>query len=513
MAPKSKQGTKQTKRRNPRILIVTPEITYLPAGMGNMANHMTAKAGGLADVSASLVSALFNEGADVHVALPHYRKMFHVDVGNLIDKELMVYKAVLPETRIHLAQDRLFYYRDTVYSSYSEDNPKLALAFQREIINNIIPTVRPDLIHCNDWMTGLIPAAARRLGIPCLFTVHNIHTQEVTLERIENTGIDAAEFWQNLYFMRQPYNYEETRSTNKVDLLASGIFASHYINTVSPTFLKEIVDGWHDFVPPQIRSEIQSKYWAGCAEGILNAPDAVNHPTVDPHIPVKYNAENHREGKLAAKRILQERLFLDRDDDAPIFFWPSRLDPVQKGCQLLADILYRKVSQYWDKKLQIVVIANGSDQRVLSDIVNFHDIHNRVAVVNFSEELSCIGFAASDFILMPSLFEPCGLPQMTGVLYGTLPIVHNTGGLHDTVEHLNSYASTGNGFVFDNYDSNALSWGMDEAMRFWELPVEKREQEITRIMREGNSRFTHEVCAQAYMDMYEKMLQRPLLEY
>ena len=220
MAPKSKQGTKQTKRRNPRILIVTPEITYLPAGMGNMDNHMTAKAGGLADVSASLVSALFNEGADVHVALPHYRKMFHVDVGNLIDKELMVYKAVLPETRIHLAQDRLFYYRDTVYSSYSEDNPKLALAFQREIINNIIPTVRPDLIHCNDWMTGLIPAAARRLGIPCLFTVHNIHTQEVTLERIENTGIDAAEFWQNLYFMRQPYNYEETRSTNKVDLLA-----------------------------------------------------------------------------------------------------------------------------------------------------------------------------------------------------------------------------------------------------------------------------------------------------
>jgi glycogen synthase len=114
---------------------------------------------------------------------------------------------------------------------------------------------------------------------------------------------------------------------------------------------------------------------------------------------------------------------------------------------------------------------------------------------------------------MPSLFEPCGLPQMTGVLYGTLPIVHNTGGLHDTVEHFNSYASTGNGFVFDNYDSNALSWGMDEAMNFWNLPKEKREQEITRIMREGNARFTHEVCAEAYIDMYEKMLQRPLLEY
>jgi len=132
---------------SPRILVVTPEITYLPAGMGNMANQMSAKAGGLADVSASLVGALFAQGADVHVALPHYRRMFHVDVGQLIDNELRVYKARLPDTRIHLAEDRVFYYRDTVYSSYDEDNPKLALAFQREVINNILGQVRPDLVH------------------------------------------------------------------------------------------------------------------------------------------------------------------------------------------------------------------------------------------------------------------------------------------------------------------------------------------------------------------------------
>lgn len=505
------QKTKKSLVRNPRILIVTPEITYLPNGMGNMANKMTAKAGGLADVSASLVSALFSLGADVHVALPHYRKMFHVDVGNLIDHELMVYKSVLPDSRIHLAQDRVFYYRDTVYSSYSEDNPKLALAFQREVINNIIPSVRPDLIHCNDWMTGLIPAAARRLGIPCLFTVHNIHTQEVTLERVENTGIDAAEFWQNLYYMRPPYNYEETRSSNRVDLLASGIFASHYINTVSPTFLREVVNGQHDFVPPQIRSEMRSKFDAGCAEGILNAPDASNNPMVDAHIPMKYSASNHREGKLAAKRLLQERLCLDKDDNAPILFWPSRLDPVQKGCQLLSDVLYRKISQYWNDKLQVVVVANGAYQPVLNDIVNFHDIHNRVAVVNFDEALSCIGYAGSDFVLMPSLFEPCGLPQMVGVLYGTLPIVHDTGGLHDTVEHLDAENSRGNGFVFRDYDSNALSWAIDEAMSFYRKPAEVKSREISRIMNEGNARFTHDVCAKAYMDMYEHMLHRPLL--
>ncbi len=508
------EGSKQVKGRrqkNPRILIVTPEITYLPPGMGNMANQMSAKAGGMADVSASLVSALFEQGADVHVALPHYRKMFHMDVGNLIDRELMKYKSVLPDSRIHLAQDRMFYYRDTVYSSYSEDNPKLALAFQREVINNIIPMVRPDLIHCNDWMTGLIPAAARRLGIPCLFTVHNIHTQEVTLERIENTGIDAAEFWNNLFFMRVPHNYEETRSTNKVDLLASGIFASHYINTVSPEFLREIVQGMHDFVPPQIRGEIRSKFAAGCAEGILNAPDANYNPSVDEFLPVRYDATTQVEGRLAAKRILQDRLSLERDDTAPILFWPSRLDPVQKGCQLFADILFKTISQYWDDKLQVVIIANGSYQRVFNDIVNFHSIHNRVAVANFDEGLSRIGYAGADFLLMPSLFEPCGLPQMVGDLYGCLPIAHDTGGLHDTVDHLDAANSKGNGFIFRDYDSTALAWGIEEAMRFYKLPVDERNKQITRIMTESAQRFTHRVCASAYMDMYEGMLHRPLI--
>lgn len=148
----------------PRILIVTPEITYLPAGMGNMAQAMSAKAGGLADVSASLVSALFELGADVHVALPNYRRMFHGDVFNLHEKQLRKYHEVLPESNIHLAEDRIFYYRERVYSDSSEESMRIALIFQREVINHIIPRVRPDLIHCNDWMTALLPAMARRRG-------------------------------------------------------------------------------------------------------------------------------------------------------------------------------------------------------------------------------------------------------------------------------------------------------------------------------------------------------------
>ena len=117
--------------KKPRILIVTPEITYLPEGMGNLAGQMSAKAGGMADVSASLVAALFDLGADVHVALPHYRRMFHEETAKLVAEELRVYKSRMPNERIHLAEDRCFYYRDHVYSR-GDGNAKLSLAFQRE---------------------------------------------------------------------------------------------------------------------------------------------------------------------------------------------------------------------------------------------------------------------------------------------------------------------------------------------------------------------------------------------
>ena len=139
----------------PRILIVTPEITYLPSGMGNMAQRMSAKAGGMADVSSSLVNALFELGADVHIALPNYCKMFHSEGRDIIQRAKDKIADKLGEQRIHLAEDPIFYRKDEVYNS--SHNHLAALAFQREVINNIIPRVRPDLIHCNDWMTGLIP--------------------------------------------------------------------------------------------------------------------------------------------------------------------------------------------------------------------------------------------------------------------------------------------------------------------------------------------------------------------
>ena len=154
----------------PKILIVTPEVTYLPDRMGSFSDCLTAKAGGLADVSASLICELFRQGADIHVAIPNYKAIFGDCLTSFLQKEQIAMRRVMPKDRLHLAEDRTFVHRQSIYSGDGEDNMKLALAFQREVINNIIPRVGPDLIHCNDWMTGLIPAVARELGIPCLFT-------------------------------------------------------------------------------------------------------------------------------------------------------------------------------------------------------------------------------------------------------------------------------------------------------------------------------------------------------
>ena len=502
---------KRARAPDPRILIVTPEITYLPDGMGNMANKMSAKAGGLADVSASLVAALFDLGADVHVALPHYRRMFHVDVGKYISEELRVYKQKLPSDRVHLAEDRIFYYRDEIYSGYSDDNPRIALAFQREVVNNIIPMVKPDVIHCNDWMTGLIPAHARRLGIPCLFTLHNIHTRRETLAEIEDKGIDAAEFWPYLYYDRVPANYEETRETNLVDFLVSGVFASHFINTVSPRFLEEITKGFHMFVPDRIRHEVAEKQRSDCATGILNAPDPSFNPETDEMLSRCYSASDHAEGKKGNKLAFQKKMGLCENGDAPLIFWPSRLDPVQKGCQLFTDILYDVLSVYWGDCLQVAIVANGAYQQHFHEIVRHHHLYERVAVCDFREPLSRLGYAASDFMLIPSLFEPCGLPQMISCIYGSLPIARDTGGLHDTVVHMDVGNSTGNGFLFETYDSCGLRWAIDQAMCFYHLPDEITRRERERVMRESAEKFTHAVMARQYFDIYERMLSRPLV--
>jgi len=497
---------------NPRVLIVTPEVTYLPTGMGNNSNGLNARAGGLADVSAALINALYCQGVDVHVALPHYRALFNGHLPPLVRREFGAIRNSVPEDRIHLAQDRAFFYLNHIYSGHAFENKKNSLAFQREVINNIVPKVQPDLIHCNDWMTGLIPAMARQLDIPCLFTIHNIHTVKCLLSDIEDSGIDSASFWQHLFFEYFPAGYENARNAVPVDFLTSGVFAAHFVNTVSPTFLKEITEGRHGFVKDAFQRELTNKWHAGCAVGILNAPDPSYHPSTDEALTCKYSAASHVFGKKANKKSLQKTLGLIKDTQAPLFFWPHRLDPVQEGCRLLSEILYDVVSRYWDQNLEMVFVADGAFQKIFNEIVRFHNLSHRVAVCAFSERLARLAYGAADFVLMPSNFEPCGLPQMIGPIYGALPVAHDTGGIHDTVSHLDVEQSTGNGFLFETFDEGGLSWAIDQAMRFYMSSLHQRKRQINRIMKQSALTFNQRITAARYIDLYEKMLQRPLIQ-
>ena len=374
-----------------------------------------------------------------------------------------------------------------------------------------MPRVEPDLIHCNDWMTGLIPAMARQLNIPCLFTVHNIHTVNASMSYIEDRGIDAASFWHQLFFKHMPVSYEAARESDPVDFLASGIFGAHFVNTVSPMFLKEIVKGQHSFVKEPVRREFANKVDEGCAVGILNAPDPTYNPIRGDALTCRYGPDDHVKGKQNNKRFLQKSLGLISDVRAPMFFWPSRLDPVQKGCQLLTDIMHAVISRYWKQGIEFVFVADGEFKEHFKNIVHLHGFSDRVAICDFDEKLSRQAYAASDFVFMPSLFEPCGLPQMIGPKYGALPVAHDTGGIHDTIGHLDIENNTGNGFLFEIFDSNGLFWAIDQAMIFYKCPGKTKKQQIKRIMTQSSDAFNHAVTAQQYIDLYEKMLQRPLI--
>lgn len=496
--------------RKPRILVVTPEVTSLPADMGTTAHELCAKAGGLADVSAALIQSLFDQGADVHVAIPDYRSIFNKDSGHDLIKELNTIEKNVAEEKIHFASDPVFFHLDRVYSSYETKNKTLAVIFQREVINTIIPRVKPDLIHCHDWMTGLIPAFARKRNIPCLFTIHNIHSGRFSLSRIKGMGVDTAAFKKHLVFVPESKRKGVKKSDPSIDFLASGISGAHCVNTVSPTFLKEVIKGRHDVVSPLIRTGLRKKNKKGYAQAILNAPDSTYHPSKDPALPMKYNAEDYVNGKKAGKRFVQKKLGLMQDDNAPLFFWPSRLDTLQKGCRLLEEILHDTLHHYRKQKMEVVFIADGVYRKYFMDIIHRFSLYNRVAICDFDETLSRLAFAASDFVLMPSRFEPCGLPQMIGPIYGALPIAHDTGGIHDTIRQINIKKNTGNGFLFKKHSARHFSRAIHDAMVFYSLPQEIKYTQIRRIMKQSTKDFDHGATAKKYIGLYEEMLQQPV---
>jgi starch synthase/alpha-amylase len=245
----------------PRILFVTPEVVFMPEGTGNSTDYINTHIGGFGDLLAGLISDLFSLGVDVYVAQPDYRRIF----ANLSRRNRFKGMKKIPGDRVHLTRDRVFFYANYPHSNFQWENTKISVTFQREVINHVIPEVYPDLIHCHDWMTGLIPAIAKSIETPCLFTVQNPGTAKSFLSYVEDRGIDAAAFWQHLFYDRYPINYEETRESNPANFLLSGIFAANFVNTSSSAFLVKKGENQSIFAKVTIWGALVKKVNAGSA--------------------------------------------------------------------------------------------------------------------------------------------------------------------------------------------------------------------------------------------------------
>ncbi len=492
------------RRRRPRILICTPEITELPEGLGNAANWIRAKGGGLGDISAGLIRHLHeDERYDLHIAIPKYDRQI-AGLGGIGTHELDQIGPTLQRRGVHLVRDSAFSTSPSVYSE-TDAHPRVqrALAFQRTIVNQLLDDVRPDIVHCNDWMTGLVPAAAKARGIGSLFTIHNVFTERASPHELDQAGIDVRRYLRDLYFEHFPGGgFDATWYDNRVDFAASGIHAAGLVNTVSPSFLRELVEGAHEgIVPTSITHAIGEKHAAGKALGILNAPN----DTVDPRKArwaERFDVATVMEGKRANKLRLQRRMGLAADPEAPLFFWPNRLYE-QKGVSLLLALLQSPLA----KRMQVAVVANGEERTERQLGVLALGSEGRLARQPFSEELSELGKAGADFLLMPSLYEPCGLPQMEGPRFGTLPIVRSVGGLKDTVEPLDLDHDTGVGFVFEDYALEAFAAAISEALDFCGRPASLRERILQRVMRESFERHSLARVAARYIEVYQSLLE------
>ena len=299
----------------PRILFVIPEVAFIPEGEKTRHNFIGARTGGFGDYLAEIISDLIYLGVDVHVAQPDYRRIFAILARN----EQTTSGIKLPNDRVQLAEDRAFFYSKPINSNSEWENIKISLTFQREVINQIIPRVHPDLFHCFDWMTGLIPAAAKKFEIPCLFTVQKLDTARSLLSYVEDIGIDAAGFWKNLFYIRFPGSYEQTRNTNPMDFLLSGILAAHHVNTTGSVLLQAIAEGRCDFMYSSLGKILAQKWNAGCACGLPGAPHLCFNPTGTKKSHRKYGPKDQHAAKQITDRV--KRHGISSSDRSPAEYY------------------------------------------------------------------------------------------------------------------------------------------------------------------------------------------------
>ena len=393
--------------------------------------------------------------------------------------------------------DNEFYFAgESPYNNIYEDVEKFAY-FSKAVLASL-PYIdfAPDIIHCNDWQTGLIPVFLHTVfgddnfyaGIKTVFTIHNLQFQGRwrIQEIMDITGLPAHIF-----------NAYELESYGEANYLKGGVVYADYITTVSPTYANEIttVEGGEGL--SGLMTARKDRLY-----GILNGIDYEEYnPQTDPYISVNYSKKDAVSGKKENKVALQKELGLPVREDAFLIGIVSRMTS-QKGFDLIGCVLDELLTEM---DIQLVVLGSGESQYENM----FHHYQSKypdkVSVhIGFTEERSHHIYAACDVLLMPSMFEPCGLAQMIAMRYGTLPIVRETGGLRDTVEPYNEYENTGCGFSFANFNAQEMA---DIVRYAYRVEHEQKAAWKELIYRAMDRNFSWNVSAHAYEKLYDKLVE------
>jgi starch synthase len=473
------------------------------------ASEMTpfAKTGGLGDVVGALPIELAELGHEVSCCLPFYRcakevareakpagLTFKIPLGSqTVTGELM-------ELRVREGVQVLFVRRDEFFDRSElyhtgvrdfEDNAERFLFFSKAVIELIgLPQFRQDVVHCHEWQTAFIPVGATyqrqtlgpTYGAKTVFTIHNLAYQGMFPGgTFPLTNLPAVFF--------TPAGLE---FYGQMNLMKSGIVFADAVTTVSPTYAREIQTPLLGFgLDPVLHNR------KGEVVGILNGVDYRQwDPATDRLLKQRYSAER-LDGKRVCKMDLLRRMNLDIDDTTPVAAFISRLTD-QKG----VDVLAGAVSELLRLGVALVVLGKGERryETLMTELAAQHP--NQVAVkIAMDEDLSHQMQAGADLLLMPSKFEPCGLTQMYALKYGTVPVVHDTGGLHDTVTPFDAKTASGHGFRFAEYSAQSLVDAVAEAVEVYRQP-----QLWERLQRNAMAcDFSWRAAAKQYVKLYESL--------
>jgi starch synthase len=465
-----------------------------------------AKTGGLADVAGSLPQALAALGHDVRVVLPRYRQVdavrhdlrhlatFYVPLSSWRERCDILGGTLGKHVPAYFINKDIYFNRPELYRTPQgdyHDNAERFIFFSRAVpeICGIL-NFTPDIIHCNDWQTGLVPLYRKKFYLDRLprtrtvFTIHNLGYQGIFWQRdLALTGLggdvftpEGIEFWGN------------------INLLKAGIAYADAVTTVSATYSREIRT-------PEFGHGLDGMLRKRSADlfGIVNGIDYEEwDPSKDPALPQTYSA-SRLTGKAACKQALQDQLGLPREN-APLIGMVTRLTD-QKGLDILMDAIPEILSQH----VQLIVLGTGDEHyhRLLAAIGDRHRDRMRV-LLKYDEIIARRIYAGSDLFLMPSRYEPCGLGQMHALRYGTVPVVRRTGGLADTVVDVAPRTGKGTGFVFDDYTPDALVVCVKRVLEAY-----RDARRWRTIVRAGMKvDFSWEHSAKEYVKVYRTVLQK-----